>query len=125
MRVLFVAAVLAGLAGCGGPKDVTAGGKPIEYWFEALSSPDARLRREAVTKLGHVGPENTAVLPALVAALRDADAEVRRASVLALSTCGEAGREAIPALVEVRRSDPSARVRDHAARALAALERKE
>jgi HEAT repeat protein len=121
MRILFMAGVVALTSGCGRPETVTAGGKPVAYWLEAVHSPDARLRKQAVTKLGHVGPEDPATLPALMDALRDPDAEVRRAAVAALASFGAAARDAIPALNDLRRNDRSARVRDDAGRALAAL----
>ena len=123
MRNLIVVTVLALLSGCSKSESVTAGGKPVEYWFEALHSPDAKVRKTAAIKLGHVGPENPAVLSALIAALQDADAEVRCAAILALASFGKAGRDAMPALEELQRNDRNSRVRDYAARALAAMTR--
>jgi HEAT repeat protein len=105
------------LLGCGParPPDL---GKPVGRRVQALNDPDAKVRKDAVLKLGNVGPGDAAVLGALLGALKDRDAGVRREAILALMKCGPAAREAIPALTEVQRHDRDAQVRAYAAKAL-------
>jgi hypothetical protein len=99
-----------------------AGGKPVSAWVEALRSPDARVRKHAVDKLGNVGSSDSAALPAILTALKDVDAEVRCEAILALMKCGAEAREAASQLTELSRRDRSARVRDYADRALRKLQ---
>jgi HEAT repeat protein len=106
-------------AGCGEPAAMTAGGKPVSHWLQALQDPDARVRKKAVTKLGNVGTADPAAIPAVAAALKDRDARVRVEAALALLKLGPAAKEAEAALAEAARTDPDGRVRDCAARALA------
>ena len=87
-----------------------------------LADPDARVRQTAAQKLGNVGPSDPAAFPALLASLQDGDADVRCTSILALLKFGPKARDAVPALAEIRERDPDARVRDHAAKALARIE---
>ena len=124
MRSLWIVILLVvvSVSGCSQAPAITAGGKPIEFWFESLKSHDAKLRKKAVAKLCSVGTENPAVFPALVGALKDPDADVRCAAVVALANIGPAGRYAISVLDEVRRKDRNARVRNHAARVVASLQ---
>jgi HEAT repeat protein len=119
MRPLLFVAALAFLAGgCGPSQPTLAGGKPIGYWVEALKDPDGKLRKTAVTKLGNVGPADPAVLPSLLDALKDSDAAVRDEAILALMKFGPGAKEAVPTLTDLRQSDPDARVREHARKAL-------
>jgi HEAT repeat protein len=122
MRTVLAAALAALLAGCGPSPPTLSGGKPVSYWVEELQAPDASRRKAAVEKLGRVGPDDPAVLPALLGALRDRDAGVRRAAVLALMEQGPGAREALPALDEMQRHDPDTQARRYAARAVAALQ---
>jgi HEAT repeat protein len=110
------------LLGCGKarPPDL---GKQVERWVQALHDPDARVRKNAILKLGNVGPADAAVLPALREALKDRDAAVRREAILALLKCGPAAGEAVPELAALRQGDRDPRVRDYAARAVEALRR--
>jgi HEAT repeat protein len=105
------------LLGCGKaqPPDL---GKQVERWVQALNDPDAKVRKNAILKLGNVGPGDAAVFPALVGALKDRDAGVRREAILALMKCGPGAKEAIPALAEVQQHDRDAQVRTYAAKAL-------
>jgi predicted small lipoprotein YifL len=123
MRVVSMSVLLVTLTGCGRSQPVAAGGRPVEHWLESIRSSDAKLRKQAATKLGHIGPENADVVTALVAALKDPDTDVRCAAILALVQCGSAGHVALPDLAELQRRDPQPRVRDHATRAIAAMER--
>jgi HEAT repeat protein len=85
------------------------------------SSPDKKLRKEAVAKLGNFGAACPEVLQALTGALHDADAQVRGEAVLALAKLGPDARPAIPDLEALGRTDPDAKVRDYATRALEKL----
>ncbi len=118
---LVAAAVLVPLAGCGGPRPILAGGRPVGYWVRALRDPDAGLRVKAVFKLGNVGPADPAAYPAVAAALDDADARVRGAAVQAVLKFGDQAREAVPALERLARQDPDPRVRAYATKALSNL----
>ncbi len=91
-----------------------AGGKPTDYWVKNVASPEKKLRKEAVAKLGNVGGSDPQVLPALRTALHDDDAQVRGEAVLALAKLGAAAKPAAADLEELARSDPDAKVRDYA-----------
>jgi HEAT repeat protein len=116
---MVLASVCCG--GCGESRPTLAGGKPVAYWVSALHDPDAGVRKKAAFKLGNVGPADPAALPALRGALEDRDAAVRCEAILALLKYGPAAREAVPALEEMQRRDPSARVRQYAAKAVEKL----
>jgi HEAT repeat protein len=112
----------ATVAGCGKPPAPTlAGGKPVAHWVEAARGPDPRARKEAVFKLGNVGPADPTAFPAVTGALRDANPIVRREAILALLKFGPQAREAVPTLEELVHRDPDDRVRTSAAKALARL----
>lgn len=122
MRRLLPVVLLVMLgSGCGRAQTTQVGGKPVSAWVEALHGPDAKLRKKAVVKLGHVGPADPAVLPALLGALTDRDARVRREAILALVQYGPTAREAVPALTDLQQHDRDAQVREYAAKALAKL----
>jgi HEAT repeat protein len=104
-------------AGCEAERPLTAGGKPVQHWVEALKDPDARVRTTAVRKLGNVGTSDEAVLPALLGALGDRDAGVRREVILALVKLGPDARQAIPALTQTSERDPDSQVRTWAGKA--------
>jgi HEAT repeat protein len=110
------------LLGCGKaqPPDL---GKQVTRWAQALNDPDAKVRKNALLKLGNIGPADEAVLPALLGALADADAGVRREAILALVKYGPGARKAIPRLTDLRKNDRDAQVRRYATRALEKLER--
>jgi HEAT repeat protein len=118
----FLCAAAVGLAvlcgGCGESRPVTAGGKPVDHWLQALRDPDPRARKKAAVKLGNVGSADPAVVPALAEALKDADAGVQAEAALALSRIGPAAHEAVPALTDVAQRGKDARVRACAAVAL-------
>jgi HEAT repeat protein len=122
VRVFAVALAAVGVCGCGGsPQPTLAGGKPVAHWVEELKSPDPRHRKEAVEKLGNVGPADPAAFPAVCGALKDPDPTIRREAVLAVLKFGETAREAGTFLEEVRKNDRDARVREAAGRALEKL----
>jgi HEAT repeat protein len=106
------------LAGCGSQEQMTAGGKPVAHWLEALKSPDVKLRKMAVKKLANVGAADPAAVPALAGALKDRDPGVRAEAALGLLRIGPAAKEAAPALQEAARKDTNPTVRAHAGKAL-------
>jgi HEAT repeat protein len=116
---LLGAALLA--AGCAKRPPLTAHGKPVAHWVEALRDPDARVRRKAVQVLGNVGTADPAAIPALTGAVKDKDARVRSAAVLSLLKIGPDAREAIPVLHDAR-NDKDPKVRAQAALALAKIQ---
>ncbi len=118
---IVAASLVCLLSGCGQPKVMLAGGKPVSHWLQALQDPDPKVRKTAVAKLGTVGTAESAALPAVLGALKDPHAAVRREAILAVLNCGPAANEAIPILVEMQRSDRSPQVRSYAAQALAKL----
>lgn len=119
MGLAALPAVLLPGCGKGQPPDL---GRQVERWVQALDDRDAKVRKNAVLKLGNVGPSEPAVLPALRKALRDGDAGVRADAILALMKCGPAAREAVPTLDELRRHDRDPQVRAYAGRALEKLQ---
>jgi HEAT repeat protein len=124
VKRLGVIAVLCGLLiGCGKAQPTLSGGKPVEHWVQALKNPDARVRKEAASKLGNAGAANSAVLPALVTALKDPDAKVRCEVILALVKFGPDANEAVPILTELQKSDSDARVRTYAGEALEKIQK--
>jgi HEAT repeat protein len=122
MRIRGLLVLAALTAGCGTDRPITAGGKPVSHWVEALKAPEAQVRRTAARKLGNVGTSDETALPALLGALDDRDAGVRCEVILALVKFGPDARETIGPLAVVRERDASAQVRAYAGKALAALQ---
>jgi HEAT repeat protein len=126
VRNPLLAALCAGaallLGGCGNQESLTAGGKPVAHWLEALKSPDAKARKRAVQKLANVGTADPAAVPALAGALKDRDAGVRAEAALGLLRIGPDAKGAAAALQEAARKDKSATVRSHAGKALAKVQ---
>jgi len=122
-RVLAITGIAATLlSGCGqSRKPKLAGGKPVEYWLEALNNNDAQVRKKAVFKLGNVATADPAALPAIINELKDRDPVVRCEAILALVKTGPAAREALPTLTDMLR-DQNAQVRVYAARACKKLQ---
>jgi HEAT repeat protein len=121
--LLSVLALLAVWSnGCGRAQPTLAGGKPVSYWVEAVKSSDAKLRKEAVFKLGNVGPTDPTAFPAVASALDDQDAKVRCEAILAVLKFGAQAREVVPVLTRLRQ-DPNSQVRDYAAKALDKLQK--
>jgi HEAT repeat protein len=111
------------LSGCGKAKGPTlAGGKPIEHWVKSLNDRDAKVRKEAVEKLGNVGTADAAAIPALLGALKDKDARVRCEAILALAKSGRGVQDAIDALAELESHDRDPKVREFAAKGLKRLQ---
>jgi HEAT repeat protein len=105
------------LSGCGQQPPITAHGKPVSHWVEAVRDPDAKVRRKAVIELGHVGTADPAALPALIEAVKDRIPVVRCEAILALSNLGPAAEDAIP-ILQAAQKDADARVRTYAGKAL-------
>ncbi len=98
--------LMLAMVGCGHAEMPLAGGKPISYWVASMGDPDAKLREQAVIKLGNVGNTDAAVFPALTNALGDSEPAVRREAILALMKFGPGTEEATPPLKELHRKDP-------------------
>jgi HEAT repeat protein len=122
MRLSSFVCILVLLAGCGQKSGtILSHGKPVSYWIEALNASDAKERKKAVEALGHVGPVDSAVIPALVRAVKDRDAAVRAQAVLALLNIGPDAKEAILVLTEAQ-TDKDAKVREYAGKAIKRIE---
>jgi HEAT repeat protein len=122
MRLSSFVCILVLLAGCGKKSGtILSHGKPVSYWIEALNASDAKERKKAVEALGHVGPADSAVIPALAGAVKDRDAAVRAQAVLALLNIGPDAKEAIPVLIEAQ-TDKDSKVREYAGKAIKRIE---
>jgi len=122
MRWILIVAGCIFSSGCGNPQTPLAGGKPVSHWIQALGDSDAKVRKEAVFKLGNVGSSDASVIPALTGALKDSDARVRCEAILALLKSGPDASTAIAALAELRSHDPDPKVREYAAKGLKRLQ---
>ncbi len=102
MRTLLAAAAaFLFVAGCGdlGREEATLDGFTTSDWIEKAQSEDAEARREAVQKLGELGPdESDKTVPALMQALKDGDVEVRFYAVNSLGQLGPKAKRASSAL---------------------------
>jgi HEAT repeat protein len=116
-RAFVVAALAILLSGCGRSGPIVSGGKPTAHWVKAAHDPDVSRRKQALAKLGNIGPADDAVLPALLEALRDPQAAVRKEAILALLKFGPAGREALATLNDLQHRDPDPEVRSYANKA--------
>jgi HEAT repeat protein len=114
----MLAFLAVGILGCGKAQPTMAGGKPVSHWVAAIHDPDPHVRKQAVFKLGNVGPADPAALPAVTEALKDTDVAVRRAAILALLKFGSDAKTAIPILDDMRQHDRDNQVRSDAAKAL-------
>ncbi len=116
----LVKVVLALLvAGCGETAShTTVGGRDASAWIKALNDPDAKLRRQAVLKLGNVIADNPAAAEALETALKDADPLVRFDAVLAVFKDPVPRPSVLLALESMSLSDPDQKVKEAAAKAL-------
>jgi HEAT repeat protein len=124
MKHIVLIIVLSMLAfGCTPSQPTLSGGKPVEHWVRALRDPDARVRKEAASKLGNAGPIDASIIPALIAALKDSDAKVRCEVILALAKFGADGMDAVPTLIELRESDRDSRVRSYATEAVEKIQK--
>jgi HEAT repeat protein len=122
MRWILIAVGCIFAGGCGNRQAPLAGGKPVSHWIQALSDPDAKVRKEAVFKLGNVGSSDPAAIPALIGALQDSDARVCCETILALLKSGPDASAASDTLGELRAHDPDPKVREYAAKGLKRLQ---
>jgi HEAT repeat protein len=109
------------VTGCGKEQPTLAAGKPVSHWLTAVHDPDAKVRKQAVQKLGNVGSSEMEVPAALTEALRDPDAGVRSEAILALMKCGPAAQDALPVLTDLHSRDRNEKVRAYAGRAVEKL----
>jgi HEAT repeat protein len=93
------------------------GRNAVPVLMRALHDHSTRVRREAVTTLGWIGPAARGAVDELTRALHDHAPRVRKAAAWALADIGPAARKSIPALVAVLRTKDQD-VRDAAAAAL-------
>ncbi|SRR5258708_988200 len=122
MRIGSLVCILVLLVGCAQKSDpILSHGKPVSYWIQALNASDAKERKKAVEALGYVGPADSAVIPALVGAVKDQDAAIRAQAVLALLNISPDAKEAIPVLTEAQ-NDNDALVREYAGKAIKRIE---
>jgi len=77
-----------------------SGAAALPQLIELLKSPDASIRREAVSVMIDLAPDTEAVQPALVRALNDEDVQVARDAARALGALGERAGPSVPALVK-------------------------
>ncbi len=80
--------------------------QPIDFWLEALGERDYRVRENAATALGKIGPPAAGAVPALIESLSDRYVSVRLAAVHALSRMGPA-KTAVPALAKLLEAGPA------------------
>jgi HEAT repeat protein len=93
-------------------------GESVERLAVAVRSPSVRDRNEVVLTLGLIGPP---AVDLLLTALSDESAEVRWRTAMALGRAGDI--RALAALRRVAGEDSDERVREHAAKAFARLQK--
>ena len=119
---IIVAFGLIFLAGCDEPRGpLLAGGREVKSWVADLKSPDSKIRRQAVLKLGNVGDADPTVAPALAEALDDVNPLVRHDAVLAVVKFASPGEEIVGRLRSMAKSDKNNRTRESAGKALRKL----
>ena len=116
---LSVTAIAFLCTACSKPRQpILSGGKPLSHWVQGLSSPDAKLRKTAVAKLGNAGPLDPDVAPMLLKTLHDSSAPVRCEAIVAITKLGSQAKQTIPDLQAVAQNDRDANVRDFAQKAI-------
>jgi hypothetical protein len=73
-------------------------GRAVKQWILDLKSDDDYTRRLAKKNLDDMGPEDKAMVPALVAAVDDPDKDVRIAALRLLGQIGPGAKKALPAV---------------------------
>src|SRR6266496_2558431 len=117
-KLLVIATCYVFVCGCGTQRTPLTGGKPVSHWVQALHDRQAKVRKEAVFKLGNAGTADAAVLPALIGALQDNDSRVRSEAIMALAKSGSDLKETSAALARAKSSDRDPHVRNLAGKAL-------
>lgn len=92
-------------------------GRPLEHWFDLLSSADANERRRAAEVLSGVGPEAASDVPRLAARSASPHVLVRHWATVCLGQIGPAAAPALETLL-ARLNDEQPLVRDKAAHAI-------
>jgi HEAT repeat protein len=121
-RLLALALALVWLGGCSQAPPL-AGGKPFDYWLRSATAANARERAEAMAKLGNIGDADIRVYPALLAGAADPDPRVRCQAIFALVKLPDPTGRSRSLLADLQDHDGNLRVRQHAAKGLAALSR--
>ena len=99
------AVVIVVVAACGHREDAH-NGQPINAWYQALHSPDPRVREQAATVIAKAAPEHPETLGALLVALAaEGDSDVHVVLAGALGALGPSAASAVPALVRLVRDD--------------------
>ncbi len=94
--------------------------RSVAEWAAELRAPNPKVRSNAATAIGRMGPAAAQAVPDLAAALGDADTEVQANAAWALAQMGKEAKSAVPAL-EKALGDANWQVRGRAAVALGAL----
>ena len=97
-----------------------SGAAALPQLVELLGSPEASIRREAVSVLIDLAPDTETAQPALVRALNDEDVQVARDAARALGALGTRAGPSVPALVKALSHWDSV-VRTYVAEALASI----
>src|SRR6266404_798116 len=63
-------------------------GRPVSHWLSAVQGGTDPVREHAAHVLGEIGPDNPAIVPALIAALKDKHHLVRKNAAVALGEIG-------------------------------------
>jgi HEAT repeat protein len=121
--LLAGAFALVWLTGCSQAPPTLAGGKPFDYWLRAAATTDVRKRAKAMAKLGNIGDADARVYPALLAGATDPDPRVRCEAILALVKLPDRMGRTRSLLANIQEHDKNERVRQYAAKGLAALSR--
>src|SRR5207245_4990991 len=73
--------------------------RPVSYWLDGLTSQQDPVREHAAYVLGQIGLENTAIVAAVVGALKDNDYIVRKNAAASLGELGSGAASAVPDLI--------------------------
>lgn len=119
-RMVAGVLALAAATGCSNEErgPLLAGGREVKSWVAELRSPQPKVRRQAVLKLGNVGAADPAAVAGLAEALGDADALVRREAILGVAKLTSPTDQIKAKLEALVQNDRDATVRDYAQKAL-------
>ncbi len=109
--------------GCGAEErgPLLAGGREVKSWVADLKSPNAKVRRQAVLKLGNVADADPSVAPALIDALGDKDPLVRHDALMAAVKLKSPANDLINTIQAMAAGDKNKDVRESAGKALKKL----
>ncbi len=114
---ILLAALVAGLAGCGGKKQLPHEGKSVAELERMLDADDPVVQAQGALGLSQKGSEAGSAVPRLTELLAGPDALVRQNAAIALGKIGDEASSAVPALMRCL-SDEEWSVRRVAAQAL-------